>query len=333
MGGSIESDCLTMRHQLHRRDRNYWSSESVTDLLQATAPGLAMLEAILLTGTVTEAARLCGVSQPTLTRAMSRWEVSAGTALFDRSCRAIRWTVQGRELAQLAASTLAALRTTLRADNPRSSSSSLSIGSLHCLGQAVVIELIAEYLDRRPSPSVRLVESSSAEIYNAVRSGTIDLAIVDKPTDLTGFSWRHLGRQSLSLVLPASHPQANNPRVDLADFKDHQFVALDNRFQSRIHADAVCAEAGFYPRIVLESNEPARLREYVGDGRGIAILPVDLSISPRIRYLHLGSPLAVCDFGVLTIAQNKDIPRVRDFIAHVEALEKRYPDWADLLDH
>jgi LysR family transcriptional activator of glutamate synthase operon len=135
------------------------------------------------------------------------------------------------------------------------------------------------------------------------------------------------------LVLPTDHPEASNPRIDLRDFKDYPFVALDNRFQCRVQADALCAEAGFVPQIVLESDEPARLRQYVGDRRGIAILPVDLSISPRVRYVHLGSPLAVREFGVLTDARHEVLPQLQDFIAHVEAFNRRYPDWADLLDY
>jgi hypothetical protein len=63
------------------------------------------------------------------------------------------------------------------------------------------------------------------------------------------------------------------------------------------------------------------------------IMTVDLSISPRVRYLHLESPLAIREFGLLTDARHEATPRVQEFIAQVEALEKRYPNWADLLDH
>ena len=138
------------------------------DLISATAPGLVMLEAILRAGTVTEAARLCGVSQPTLTRAMSRWEATAGTALFDRSRRTIRWTGPGRELATLAASTLNGFRSALcTADRRRTA----AIGSLHSLGQAVLAELIPNFLKQSPSESVRLIESYSDELVNATRPG------------------------------------------------------------------------------------------------------------------------------------------------------------------
>ena len=301
------------------------------DLITATAPGLVMLEAILRAGTVTEAARLCGVSQPTLTRAMSRWEATAGTALFDRSCRTIRWTRPGRELATLATSTLNGFRSALC--TRRSLKDSLVIGSLHSLGHAVLVELIANFLKQCPTESVRLIESFSDDLVNAVRAGVIDLGIVDRPTNLTGLTWHRLGQQRLSLVLPANHPAAHTRRIDLRNFKDCTYVALDHRFESRAHADALCAEAGFTPRVVLESDNPSRLRQYVANGSGIAILPVDLSINPQVKYTPIASHLAVREFGVVTNNRTSTSPRVQNFIADIEALEKRYTDWADLLDH
>lgn len=301
------------------------------DLITATAPGLVMLEAILRAGTVTEAARLCGVSQPTLTRAMSRWEATAGTALFDRSRRTIRWTGPGRELATLATSTLNGFRSALCTG--RSLKDSLVIGSLHSLGQAVLVELIANYLKQSPSESVRLIESFSEELVNAVRAGVIDLGIVDRPSDLTGLTWHRLGQQRLALVLPANHPDAHTGRIDLVNFKDCKFVALDYRFESRMHADALCNDAGFTPRVVLESDNPSRLRQYVANGSGIAILPVDLSINPQVKYMTIDSRLAVREFGIVTNDRTNSTARVQNFIANIEALEKRYTDWADLLDH
>lgn len=301
------------------------------DLISATAPGLVMLEAILRAGTVTEAARLCGVSQPTLTRAMSRWEATAGTALFDRSRRTIRWTGPGRELATLATSTLNGFRSALCTG--RSPKDSLAIGSLHSLGQAVLAELIPNFLKQSPSESVRLIESYSDELVNATRAGAIDLAIVDRPSDLTGLAWHRLGQQRLSLVLPANHPGAHTGRIDLANFKDDKFVALDHRFESRVHADELCAEAGFTPSVVLESDNPSRLRQYVANGIGIAVLPVDLSINPQVKYMPIDSSLAVREFGVVTNNRTNTTARVQNFIANIEALERRYAGWADLLDH
>lgn len=301
------------------------------DLISATAPGLVMLEAILRAGTVTEAARLCGVSQPTLTRAMSRWEATAGTALFDRSCRTIRWTRPGRELATLATSTLNGFRSALCTS--RSLKDSLVIGSLHSLGHAVLVELIANFLKQCPTESVRLIESFSEELVNAVRAGVMDLGIVDRPTDLTGLTWHRLGQQRLALVLPANHSDVHADRIDLTNFKDRKFVALDKRFESRVHADTLCAEAGFSPQVVLESDNPSRLRQYVANGSGIAILPVDLSINPQVKYMTIDSHLAVREFGVVTNKRTNTTPRVQNFMADIEALEKHYADWADLLDH
>lgn len=307
--------------------------DAYTCLVRAMAPGLTMLEALMLAGTVTEAAKLSGVSQPTLTRAMVRWEAAASTTLFDRSGRRIEFSGPGRELAAAAISALDNLRAALTRGSATEPERRLFLGSLHSLGQSVVIELTAEYLNRQPSESIRLSESNSMDICAKVRNGILDLGVVDRPPDLTGFGWCTMGRQSLSLVLSATDPRSTAPCADMRDFKDESFVSLDRRFHSRLAADALCAEAGFTPNIVLESDEPARLRHYVGDGRGVAILPFDYSINPRVRNVRINSELAVREFGVLSDLQRPLIPAARKFINNIMEIEQRYPRWADLLDH
>lgn len=307
--------------------------DAQSDLLRTSAPGLIMLEALMITGSVTQAAKSCGVSQPTLTRAMVRWENAAGAALFDRSRRRIEFTKPGRELAEAAALALQGLRAALDRDILQTPDSArLFIGSLHSLGQSVVVELTAEYLNKHPTESVRLVEGTSTDICTGVRSGQFDMGIVDRPPDLAGFKWQRLGVQSLSLVLPAADPRASATHADMRDFRDDQFVALDRRFHSRIAADAICTEAGFTANVVLESDEPARLRHYVGDGRGVAILPMDLSINPRVHSLHIDSALAIREFGILCDAARPQPANTRRFIKNMRQIERRYPGWADLLD-
>lgn len=306
--------------------------ESLADLISELAPGLSMMEAIMFTGSVTAAAGLCGVSQPTLTRRMARWEEAADIALFERSTRHIGLTVAGRELGEAVASILETLRITLERRLAQSASHRLLVASLQSLGQSVVAELVAGFLNQNPSESLRLVEESSKEICEGVKAGRYDLGVVDQPPDLAGFTWCPLGRQSLSLVLPANHPHTDHSLANLRDFSDYQFVALDRRYHSRINADILCREAGFAANILLESDDPARLRHYVGEGRGIAILPCDLSINPRVRTIPIDSSSATREFGVIVDSRRQLSSPVEAFLASVRLLGEQYPGWADLLD-
>jgi DNA-binding transcriptional LysR family regulator len=306
--------------------------DALTRLLKESAPGLTMLEALMTTGSVTDAAALCGVSQPTLTRAMVRWEEAAGTALFDRSRRRIELTGSGQELACAATAALETMRTALGGALADSESKRLVVASLQSLGQSVVVELIAAYLNENPAAAVRLVECASVEVCSGVRSGRYELGVVERPPELAGFTWHPLGRQSLSLVIPATGTHVEDERADLASFHEHPFVALDRRFHSRANADILCSEAGFVPNIVLECDDPARLRHYVGEGRGIAILPADFSINPRVRTLPIDSPSAVREFGLLADSQRPQSAAAKQFVASVLAVGQQYPGWADLLD-
>jgi DNA-binding transcriptional LysR family regulator len=269
---------------------------------------------------------------------MVRWEEAAGAALFDRSHRRIEFTSTGKELADAVTAAIDTLRTAMRGAlrggvHPPPGTKRLVVASLQSLGQSVVMELIAAFLNENPPAAVRLVECSSVEICAGVRSGRYDLGVVECPPDLTGFTWHPLGRQSLSLVVPATDARAGDGRADLASFRGSDFVALDRRFHSRTNADILCREAGFTPNIVLECDDPARLRHYVGAGRGIAILPVDFSINPRVRTLAIGSPSAVREFGLLVDSGRPPSVAAKRFVDSVRKVGQQYPGWADLLDH
>jgi DNA-binding transcriptional LysR family regulator len=82
---------------------------------------------------------------------------------------------------------------------------------------------------------------------------------------------------------PGSHPPGP-AEANLADFRDEPFVCLPSG--SGLHAIllAAAAEAGFTPRIQLETHSPASIRELVAAGLGVALMAQSsaLAIGPAV---------------------------------------------------
>src|ERR1700754_193474 len=75
----------------------------------ALVPALVALAALGRDPNITRAAESAGMSQPTLSRSLARWETALGTRLFERPGRQIVLTPEGRRLCLAAAEALALL--------------------------------------------------------------------------------------------------------------------------------------------------------------------------------------------------------------------------------
>ena len=295
------------------------------------SPSLAQLAALLDDPNVTRAAARCGVSQPTLSRAMARWERELSVSLFSRVGREVTLTADGVALAEAAVQALAVMEKALAGVRGAHPQSVLAIGFLRSLGPTIVGELVSAYYLLDPSVLVSHREGSSQGLIDDLAAGRIDLAVV-APRPSARYGWLRLGRQTLSLVVPAHHRLAGRAVVDLADASGESFLALDDRYSTRQQADALCQEAGFTPKILLEADDAGTVRDYVAGGLGIAILPTDTSVNPRVISVPLSSPNASRDIGIVWDPQRRLSPVAAAFRDHAQSMVTRYPGLADLLD-
>jgi LysR family transcriptional activator of glutamate synthase operon len=205
----------------------------------------------------------------------------------------------------------------------------ITVGILRSLGPTVAGELIGSFLAARPNTVIVHREGSSTDLIDGLDDGWVDVAIT-APTPPERFGWLPVGEQALVLVVPSGHRVAQSSGIDLALLRDEAFLALDHRFDARQRADALCAAAGFAPRVVLQADNFLTVRNFVAAGLGVAILPADTSVTPRTVSIPLSGPDAVRTFG-LVWNPARNTPASRALVAHAEGLAKAYPSWADLL--
>ncbi|MGY4857366.1 LysR family transcriptional regulator [Cryobacterium sp. AP23] len=296
--------------------------------LSILAPGLTQLAALAVEHNVTRAAARTGTSQPTLSRAIRRWEESLGIGLIESHGRGVRLTEDGQVLAVAALDAIRLMETALarvRGDGPEQS---LTIGFLRSLGPTVVGELVSSFLHHAPDVIVAHRELSTTAILDALDAGEIDVAIT-APKPPARFAWLPFGSQAISLMVPGSHPLAARHEVQLAEVRDEKFLALNHQYHARQVADMLCAAAGFTPRIVLEANDLITVANYVGAGLGVAIVPADSSTHPRTVNVAIADQGARREFG---LAWDPGVTHAvaTQFVAHAEALANRYPHWADI---
>jgi len=250
------------------------------------------------------AAERLGISQPPLSQQIRALEEELGARLFERTSRAVALTEAGRLFLGEARATLeqADRARLVAARAQRGEIGELTVG---IFPSALLVDPVARAIlgFRRRHPGVRLVLRERA-VHAAVRDlagGALEIAFLrhtTRPDVPAGFQLTEMMREPMVLVLHRDHPltRSRGP-VPLEALSAEPFVHFSPRSDSALHEHvaALCATAGFAPRIEQEANQNGSILALIGNGIGVSILPRSLCrlSLPELRVRPLASPAAV----------------------------------------
>lgn len=225
---------------------------------------------------VTDAAAELSVSQPTLSRALARFEREAGAPLFDRVNRRLRLNAYGQIMLEHARRSIAEMRSAgeriaaLRdPDTGR-----VRLAFLHSLASWYVPEQLRRFRETAPAIGFELVQGPAHEITQRVLDGQVDIAITAPRPVSPDFGWRRLYVDQLCLAVPHGHRLAGRTRVRLSAAAGEPFVALAEQAGLRQLTDQLLAEDNVKPEIVFEATEIPTVEGLVAAGFGVAVIPV-----------------------------------------------------------
>ncbi|MFI6104600.1 LysR family transcriptional regulator [Streptomyces sp. NPDC051310] len=302
---------------VHQRSSQDWLSPNSNeeDMGLLLAPRLAHFAAVARHEHVTRAAQELGVPQSTLSRAVVRLEEDLGVALFARKGRTVSLTPAGRTFlasAERALGEVERAAESVRADADPSAGR-VAFGFLHTMGSETVPELIRAFRVDHPKVRFTLVQNYGEAMIERLRSGELDLCLTSPVPDAPDLVARRLDEQRLRLVVPDDHRLAGRKRVRLAEAADETFVTLEPGYGLRRITDALCAEAGFAPRVAFEGEEAETLRGLVAAGLGVALLPPPAVPRPGVVELTVTAPRAAREIGVAWLDGHPDTPPVAAF--------------------
>jgi DNA-binding transcriptional LysR family regulator len=196
------------------------------------------------------AAQRLHIVQPAVSQQIRRLERELGVALFDRSPRQVRLTSAGERLLPEARAVLAATEQTrqVAARIATGGEGMLRLGTSQGLGER--LDRVLEELARAtPVLSVRLAATPTVERIAAVRSGRLDAAFVRAASSTPGVELLPLWDDPLTVALPATHPLAAAPVVQLHQLRGIPLRLVPREDNPPFH-DLIlraCIQAGFEP--------------------------------------------------------------------------------------
>ncbi len=280
--------------------------------------------------TVTEVADLAMVSQPAVSRALSRLEDEIGTPLLQRSGRVLRLTQAGAEFKRHADAAMHQLDDGLAAVNelldPEFGTVTLSFQL--SLGTWLVPQVVRRFRETSPKVRFRLLQAHDVLAASLVARGRVDMELTSRRADDPLVAWQPLFTEQLYLAVPAGHRLAQLEEVPLADAVDQDFVMMRPGWRLRELSDHLCASAGFAPQVVFESDDLSTIRSFVEAGLGVAILPaMDANpVSPRPGepwLVRLTDDDASRDVGLAWSPSRRLLPAAERFRTFL--LDQRFP--------
>lgn len=150
--------------------------------------------------------------------------------------------------------------------------------------------------DEFPDLHLTFLERNSSAAAEILDQGGADLAVVARPENVPArptLDYTPLASYPFTLICPPDHPLLRRRRITLADFTKYPLILPSNATYCRQHFDATLGQAGLATRtrVVIESNFPVMLFEYVRLGFGLALAPLPTEPSKSSPWLLSGVQL------------------------------------------
>ena len=246
---------------------------------------IEMVEAVIKHGSITDAARAIGISQPALTQGIKSIETELNVTLFTRSARGLLPTAFAEPFARYAAhirSEILAAKRDLR-DGNRDKGNVLRVQCGPRTQIMWVDSAIALLAERRPDLYIALTVSNTSLTEN-IQNERVEISIL--PSDIfpknSGFTIEPIGSVTNRFICRADHPLAQIKNPTLEQIRNYPLVSNSiaprhlAQFGNELGRLGTFDEATnqFVPAIVASSI--AFTLECLQNGDGIGMLPPEL---------------------------------------------------------
>lgn len=274
-------------------------------------------------GSFTLAARLAGVSQPTLSAQVRSLEQAAGAPLLERGGRGVRLTGAGEELFAATRKLAAAMDEIgrLLATGRPSQRGHLRIATDSAVH---VLPVLAELKKSTASLGFSLHIDNSAGVTARVLSGAADIGVMARSTTDQRLFSTMIRQDRLVLLVNRKDPLAARKRVRLADLAGRDLVIRERGSITREVAEARLAFAQVPTGQVFDVGSREAVGEAVAAGFGVGLsFASEVGQDPRLAAVRvIGADVAVAEYAIC-LSERRSVGSVAKFLETARRLAVR----------
>ena len=230
---------------------------------------------------ITKAADIQGLAQPTVTSHLKKLEEELGVSLLDRIKRPIMLTSDGAAVLEMIGpivNGLSALK--IHADS-QGRDVSLTIAAYADLVLHYLPQVIQRFRTEYPNVHIRLLARHHSEMIQMARSGEVDLALSTTQNVLdSSLDFMDLFTSSTMMLTPLGHELLEQQPVRLEDISKWPLILYGPNTILRTRLERAFREQGLDYEMVMEMDNVEYAKRYVRIGMGISFCS-NLSLEPE----------------------------------------------------
>lgn len=244
-----------------------------------TLTQLEYILAVVDTGSFSQAALQCHVTQPTLSMQIQKLEETLGVILFDRSKQPTRPTALGQIVLRQARLVIqdAERLKELVSENKGGLSGEVRLGIIPTLAPYLLPLFLKKILTAHPQLQIRIEELETHALLEKMRNNALDLGLAVSPVDDINIAVHPLFYEPFLVYVSKTHPLADKKSIDEKDLSQSDVLLLNEGHCFREQSLALCrkkqgasADTGFS----FESGSLETLKKLVDQGSGFTLLPL-----------------------------------------------------------
>ncbi|MBM6594024.1 LysR family transcriptional regulator [Microvirga pudoricolor] len=230
--------------------------------------------AIMVSGTVTGAAKMLNISQPSVTGVLRHTEDRLRFSLFQRIRGRLEPTPEARILfnqIEHVFDRVDGVKRTIQGLR-EARSGSLYIVSIPAIGTTLLPSAVGAFLSRRNDVSIRFQMHSRREVMELVATGAADLGFGFLTPELPTIKIEDIVRRNLICIMPKDHPLAARDAISVEDIGPYPLVSYTSSQGLAPIVNGILAEARINFRPAIEVGLIINAWAMVNTGVGISIV-------------------------------------------------------------
>lgn len=235
--------------------------------------------AVARESSVTRAAELLNIGQPTVTTQVKGLEETYGIQLFNRHPRQITLTAEGESLYEIARQifSLEEQAVELLTSHHANVAGKLRVGTV---GPYFVMDILARVYREHPLMQVFLESGNSDQIYEKLLDYQVDVAITGSRIADPRLEQIKLGSHEIVLLVNSDHPWANREKIRIEECDGQRMILREIGSMTRRKFEEAMEAVGVRPKVVMELSRDA-LHQAVKAGFGMGVVSIDELLPDR----------------------------------------------------
>ena len=297
--------------------------------MNITFKQLRLFLALEQTESVTKAARMMHITQPTASMQLKEMTENIGSPLFEVISKKIHLTGLGKEFAKTAREMTNRWEAF---EQHATQMKGLTKGRLRVAvvstAKYFVPKLLGSFCSKYPEVDISLEILNRDGVIRRVEDNSDDLYVMSRPPIHIDLEDQILMPNPLCMIAYKDHPLASKKNLRLQDLKHERFILRELGSGTRMSVDIHFKQKKFTPRLLLELGNNEAIKKAVASRLGVAV--ISIHALDQFDYDNEISVLKLQDFPInsqwhLVYLRGKQLsPIARAFHEHVLSESKHF---------